>query len=73
MAAPGSPSAAAATLEEAGVADPVLIVHGYHEDWATTSTACETHGRTSSWWGWASPNEMVWAHEWAPRIGRAWC
>ena len=67
---PGLAKRAAATLEEAGVADPVLIVHGYHEDWADHIDRVRDARPDVILVGMGVPNEMVWAHEWSPRIER---
>jgi N-acetylglucosaminyldiphosphoundecaprenol N-acetyl-beta-D-mannosaminyltransferase len=67
---PGLAKRASATLEEAGVAEPVLIAHGYHDEWADHVDRVRRARPDVILVGMGVPNEMVWAHEWAPRIRR---
>lgn len=67
---PGLAKRAAATLEAAGAAEPVLIAHGYHDEWADHVDRVREAQPDVVLVGLGAPNEMVWAHEWAPRIGR---
>ena len=67
---PGLAKRAAATLEEAGAADPVLIVHGYHDEWADHIDRVRDARPDVILVGMGAPHEMVWAHTWSPRIER---
>jgi N-acetylglucosaminyldiphosphoundecaprenol N-acetyl-beta-D-mannosaminyltransferase len=66
---PGLAKRAAATLEDAGVAHAVLIAHGYHQEWADHVDRVRAARPDVVLVGMGAPNEMVWAHEWAPRLG----
>jgi N-acetylglucosaminyldiphosphoundecaprenol N-acetyl-beta-D-mannosaminyltransferase len=67
---PGLAKRAAAALQAAGAAEPVLIVHGYHDAWEEHVDRVRDARPDVVLVGMGAPNEMVWAHEWAPRIGR---
>jgi N-acetylglucosaminyldiphosphoundecaprenol N-acetyl-beta-D-mannosaminyltransferase len=67
---PGLARRAAATLEAEGAADPVLIAHGYHEQWADHVDRVRQARPDVVLVGMGAPHEMVWAHEWASRLGR---
>jgi N-acetylglucosaminyldiphosphoundecaprenol N-acetyl-beta-D-mannosaminyltransferase len=67
---PGLAKRAAATLEDAGVAEPVLIAHGYHEEWAEHVDRVRQARPDVILVGLGAPNEMKWAHEWAPQLGQ---
>jgi N-acetylglucosaminyldiphosphoundecaprenol N-acetyl-beta-D-mannosaminyltransferase len=67
---PGLAKRAAATLEDAGVAESVLIAHGYHEEWAEHVDRVRQARPDVILVGLGAPNEMVWAHEWAPQLGQ---
>jgi len=67
---PGLAKRAGAALEEAGAAELVLIAHGYHDRWADHVDRVRLAEPDVILVGMGAPNEMVWAHEWAPRLGR---
>lgn len=67
---PGLAKRAGATLEEAGVAELVLIAHGYHDEWSDHVDRVRHAEPDVVLVGMGAPNEMVWAHEWAPQLGR---
>lgn len=67
---PGLAKSAGAVLEDAGVAEPVLIVHGYHESWTDHVDRVRSARPDVVLVGMGAPNEMIWAHEWAPSFGQ---
>jgi len=67
---PGLAKRAGAVLEGAGAAEPVLIVHGYHESWAGHVDRVRRARPDVVLVGMGAPNEMIWAHEWAPSFGQ---
>ena len=48
----------------------MLIAHGYHDEWADHVDRVRDARPDVILVGMGAPNEMVWAHEWSPRIGR---
>jgi N-acetylglucosaminyldiphosphoundecaprenol N-acetyl-beta-D-mannosaminyltransferase len=68
--APGLAKRAAATLEAAGVAIPVLIAHGYHDDWTDHVERVRLAQPDVVLVGLGAPHEMVWAQQWAPDLGQ---
>jgi N-acetylglucosaminyldiphosphoundecaprenol N-acetyl-beta-D-mannosaminyltransferase len=67
---PGLAKRAAAALEEAGVAEPVLIAHGYHVDWSDHVDRVRSARPDIVLVGMGAPREMVWAHQWASGFGQ---
>lgn len=67
---PGLAERAAAALEEAGVVETVLITHGYHAEWDEQADRVREAAPDIILVGMGAPREMVWAHEWAPRLGQ---
>jgi N-acetylglucosaminyldiphosphoundecaprenol N-acetyl-beta-D-mannosaminyltransferase len=68
--APGLAKRAAATLEAAGAAVPVLVAHGYHDEWTDHVERVRLSRPDVVLVGLGAPNEMLWAHRWAPEIGQ---
>ena len=62
--APGLARTAAAALAEAGVADPVLIQHGYHSDWDSHIQRLRQAAPDIVVVGMGAPGEMIWAQRW---------
>jgi N-acetylglucosaminyldiphosphoundecaprenol N-acetyl-beta-D-mannosaminyltransferase len=68
--APGLAKRAAAALVEADVAVPVLVAHGYHDDWTDHVDRVRRARPDVVLVGLGAPNEMLWAQKWAPSIGQ---
>lgn len=66
---PGLARNAAATLEDAGAAVPVLVQHGYHRSWPDHVARISQAAADVVLVGMGAPAEMLWAHRWAAKIG----
>jgi N-acetylglucosaminyldiphosphoundecaprenol N-acetyl-beta-D-mannosaminyltransferase len=60
---------AADILRARGVADPVLVEHGFHTDWEPVVQRVREAAPRIILLGLGSPQEMKWAHRWAPHLG----
>jgi N-acetylglucosaminyldiphosphoundecaprenol N-acetyl-beta-D-mannosaminyltransferase len=65
---PGLALRAAASLDDAGVAVPVLVQHGFHRSWPDHVARISEAAADVVLVGMGAPAEMTWAHRWAPSI-----
>ena len=66
---PGLAARAAGILRERGVAEPVLVEHGFHEDWAPVADRLRELAPRIILLGMGSPQEMKWVHRWRSLLG----
>jgi len=65
---PGLAREAAGVLEEAGVADPVAVQHGYHQAWRGHVRRLGEAQPDVTVVGMGVPHEMLWVHQWGPAL-----
>jgi N-acetylglucosaminyldiphosphoundecaprenol N-acetyl-beta-D-mannosaminyltransferase len=65
----GLAARAADILRDRGVADPVLVEHGFHTDWEPVVQRLREAAPRIILLGLGSPQEMKWAHRWGPHLG----
>lgn len=67
--APGLADRAGAVFAEHGIADPVIVEHGYHDDWAAVTARVRAASPTLVIVGLGAPAEMLWVQRWGDQLG----